>query len=76
MLEDHTFSHVVSWGPNGDYFVVKVRPSPMITFLLTHLCSGHEQVHKLHPSLHIQALQLCLFRQAAEQVQFPLGASR
>lgn len=24
MLEDHTFSHVVSWGPQGDCFVVKV----------------------------------------------------
>ncbi|KAG2063109.1 winged helix DNA-binding domain-containing protein [Suillus decipiens] len=23
MLEDHTFSHVVSWGPQGDCFVVK-----------------------------------------------------
>ena len=24
MLEDQSFAHVVSWGPNGDCFVVKV----------------------------------------------------
>lgn len=25
MLEDQSFQHVVSWGPHGDCFVVKVR---------------------------------------------------
>ena len=28
MLEDQSVHHVVSWGPHGDCFVVKVRASP------------------------------------------------
>ena len=31
MLEDHSFSHVVSWGPNGDCFVVKVIDAHLTT---------------------------------------------
>ncbi|KAG6331562.1 hypothetical protein ID866_7528 [Astraeus odoratus] len=34
MLEDQSFAHVVSWGPNGDCFVVKVTLS-LILFCIT-----------------------------------------
>lgn len=32
MLEDQSFAHVVSWGPNGDCFVVKVCTVPSLFF--------------------------------------------
>lgn len=44
MLEDQTLQNVVSWGPLGDCFVVKVRlSSPLAHALLSiHTRPGHE----------------------------------
>lgn len=73
MLEDPAFQSVVSWGPQGDCFVVKVCHSPTLQSSLSphphrHI-QGHERIHKVYPSSNVQTLQLCFLRSSIEQVR-------
>ena len=74
MLEDPVFQSVVSWGPQGDCFVVKACPWWRYQRLDSYPYSvGHERVHQVHSTSQVQAFQLCQFRPTIEQVRFPQG---
>jgi len=74
MLEDPTFQSVVSWGPLGDCFVVKACQWRPYQYPSSYSClAGHERVHKVHSTTHVQAFQLCQLRTPTKQVRFPQG---
>ena len=64
MLEDPSFQNVVSWGPSGDCFVVKVCVFLLISYtilpVLFHI--GYERFHQVYSATDVQAFKFCELR--------------
>jgi hypothetical protein len=74
MLEEQSFQHVVSWGPQGDCFVVKVRPSSCnLSYETQPTIPGHERIHKINIAPYVQTLQFRQLRPTTQQVRLPQG---
>lgn len=54
MLQDNVYGDIVSWGPGGECFIIKVRISLDTTHIrricrIAHSILGHDRVHKVDP---------------------------
>lgn len=66
MLEDPGLQNIVSWGPKGDCFVVKVRFCPFVRERKLMRGQGHERIHNSRPPTLIQTFEFRKLRTSTE----------